>query len=422
MMRFDRFSSDAQDAAARAYQILQRYGHSQIDTEHVLLGMLEQSDTPGVALITRLGADVDALKSKLGDVLAKTPRVMIHGQGVSSTQIFITPRVKRGMDLANETSGRLGDNSVTTKHLLIAIASERNTPAARLLEEVGITRSRLEEVIQYMRVESDEQRTTSRQAPADQVFYHVGFSRADLGDDPPTLALLSGDPDRASHIADNYLTDVKRLSEHRGLNSYVGALPIGRRIVSATSGMGAPSLSIVVNELVQVGIKQIIRIGTCGSIQAHVKPGSVVISSAALCRQGAANDIAPVEYPASADPFLTVALANAARKLGIEHHVGITASVDTFYEGQERTESANPHLLRALRGVTDEYRHLNVLNYEMESGTLFKMGGVYGFAAACVCGVIAQRTASEQVVLDAKAGAVENAIKVAIAAASAGEN
>jgi uridine phosphorylase len=247
--------------------------------------------------------------------------------------------------------------------------------------------------------------------------YHIGFGPADLGTPPPSIALLSGDPERARMIAQTHLQDVQMLSEHRGLNSYVGQLPNGRRLLSATSGMGAPSLSIVVNELVQVGIRQIIRVGTCGSIQPHVPPGSVVITRAALCRQGAANDIAPVEYPAAADPFLTVALVAAARDLGVAHHLGITASVDTFYEGQERSESANPHLLRSLRGITEEYRRLNVLNYEMESGTLFKMAGVYGFAAACVCGVIAQRTASEQVVVDQKAAAVEQAIRVALHAA-----
>jgi len=91
--------------------------------------------------------------------------------------------------------------------------------------------------------------------------------------------------------------------------------------------------------------------------------------------------------------------------------------VDTFYEGQERTDSANPHLLRALQGITEEYRNLRILNYEMEAGTLFKMGNVYGFAAACVCGVIAQRTRSEQPVLEAKAQAVDRAIRVALAAA-----
>ncbi len=245
-------------------------------------------------------------------------------------------------------------------------------------------------------------------------FYHIGFGPEDLGDNPPTLAILSGDPNRATLIARTKLSQVRTLSENRGLNSYLGFLPNGRPVLSATSGMGAPSLSIVVNELVQVGIRTIIRVGTSGSIQDDVLPGSVVISKAALCRQGAANDIAPPEYPASADPFLTVALVEAARRLGVDHALGITASVDTFYEGQERTASANPHLLRTLQGITEEYRNLRVLNYEMEAGTLFKMGNVYGFAAACICGIIAQRTRAEQPILEAKDQAVQRAIDVAM--------
>jgi uridine phosphorylase len=248
--------------------------------------------------------------------------------------------------------------------------------------------------------------------------YHIGFGRGDLGESPPIAAVLCGDPDRAKLIAERFLSDARVLSEHRGLNSYIGTLPDGRMLLSATSGMGAPSLSIVVNELVQVGIRTVIRIGTCGSIQERVLPGSVVISSAALCRQGAALDIAPIEFPASADPFLTVALANAAKAEGIDHTVGVTASVDSFYEGQERSESANPHLQRWLRGINEEYRHLGILNYEMESGTLFKMGLVYGFRAGCVCGVVAQRTVGEAVIFDQKGVAVERAISVALRAAT----
>ncbi|WP_027882891.1 nucleoside phosphorylase [Meiothermus rufus] len=247
--------------------------------------------------------------------------------------------------------------------------------------------------------------------------YHIGFGPEDLGSPPPTLALLSGDPHRAAQIAHTRLTQVRALSENRGLNSYLGLLPNGRPVLSATSGMGAPSLSIVVNELVQVGIRTIIRVGTCGSIQESLTLGSVAISKAALCRQGAANDIAPPEYPASADPFLTVALVEAAQRLGIPYALGITASVDTFYEGQERTDSANPHLLRFLQGITEEYRRLGVINYEMEAGTLFKMGNVYGFAAACICGVIAQRTKAEKPILEAKDQAVQRAVEVALAVA-----
>ena len=245
--------------------------------------------------------------------------------------------------------------------------------------------------------------------------YHIGFNQKDLGINPPEIALLSGEPERSRYIAHTYLQNVKLLSEYRGLHSYLGYLPNKKAILTATSGMGAPSLSIVVNELIQVGIKKIIRIGTCGSIQPDVSLGSVVISQGALCRQGAANDIAPIEYPAVADPFLTVALVETAQKLQIPYHLGITASVDSFYEGQERVESsANPNLQSWLLGITNQYRNLNILNYEMEAGTLFKMAGVYGFAAACICGVIAQRTESEDIIAKDKNLAVERAIKLAL--------
>lgn len=244
--------------------------------------------------------------------------------------------------------------------------------------------------------------------------YHLGFGRDDLGTVPPTMALLSGDPERSRFIAETYLQDDRLLSANRGLNSYIGNLTNGRSLLAATSGIGAPSLSIVVNELVQLGIRQIIRVGTCGSIQDDIPAGSVVISQAALCRQGAANDIAPVEYPAAADPFLTVALVQAARELEVEYYLGITASVDTFYEGQERVDSANPYLRRWLQGITAEYRRLNILTYEMECGTLYKMAGVYHFATACICGVVAQRTSSEEILLEQREDAVRNAIAVAI--------
>jgi uridine phosphorylase len=244
--------------------------------------------------------------------------------------------------------------------------------------------------------------------------YHIHFGREDLGDPPPRIALLSGEPERSRHIARDHLRDSRQLSDYRGLDSYIGYLDTVPVLV-ATSGMGAPSLSIVVNELIQVGIQKIIRIGTCGSIQERVGLGSAVISTGALCRQGAAIDIAPVEYPAVADPYLTVALAEAARSLGIEYHLGITASVDTFYEGQERTESsANPYLQRFLQGITEEYRHWNILNYEMEAGTLFKMAGVYGFAAACICAVVARRVAGEAIAVETKDGAVDRAIAVVL--------
>ena len=145
--------------------------------------------------------------------------------------------------------------------------------------------------------------TTSRVTAG--ALYHLGFGAGDL-DDGTTIALLSGDPSRSERIASEHLDGMRVLSRHRGLDAFAATLPGGAPVVCATSGMGAPSMSIVVNELVQVGIRAIIRIGTSGSIQEHVRIGSVVIGSGALTNQGAALDIAPVEFPAVADPFLTV--------------------------------------------------------------------------------------------------------------------
>ena len=254
---------------------------------------------------------------------------------------------------------------------------------------------------------------------SDERKYHIGFGRTDLPEGT-SIALLSGDPGRSELIATSYLAAAVELARNRGLDSFAATLPGGAPVVCATSGMGAPSMSIVVNELVQIGITTVIRIGTSGSIQDHVRAGEVVVASAALTNQGAALDIAPAEYPAAADPFLTVTLAAAAAAGDVAHHVGVVASADTFFEGQERVEtSANPHLLRRLRGLIDEYQALRVLAFEMEAGTLFKMGAVYGFAAGCVLGIIAQRGEAEEPLGGVKDSAIDGAIRVAVGAADA---
>jgi uridine phosphorylase len=272
-------------------------------------------------------------------------------------------------------------------------------------------------VVLMTRTYVDGHRPTVRRVAGEDRKYHIGFGVRDLPDGA-SIALLSGDPARSELLATSRLAAGRALARNRGLDAFVAELPGGAPVVCATSGMGAPSMSIVVNELVQVGITTVIRIGTSGSIQPHVRAGEVVIASGALTNQGAAADVAPPEFPAVADPFLTVTLAAAAAELEVPHHVGVMASVDTFFEGQERAgSSANPHLLRRLRGMIDEYHDLGVLNFEMEAGTLFKMGLVYGFAAGCVCAIIAQRDVAEEPLLELKDAAVARAIDVAVAAA-----
>jgi ATP-dependent Clp protease ATP-binding subunit ClpC len=161
MMRFDRFTERAQDAAARAYEILQRYSHSQIDTEHLLLALLEQPDGVVPQLLEKLGVDVSVMAGKVDDVLRQSPRVGIYGGGGGTTQIFTTPRVKRILDVAQEEANRFKDEYISTEHVLLAISAERNTPAARLLSEAGVTRDKISDAIKELR---GGQRVTDPQA------------------------------------------------------------------------------------------------------------------------------------------------------------------------------------------------------------------------------------------------------------------
>jgi len=159
-MRFDRFTERAQEAAQRAAEIIQRYGHNQIDTEHILLALIEQPGGVIPQILTHLNVNAEALADRLDATLRATPKANIFGGG-GAGQIFITPRVKRIIDLANEEASRLRDEYISTEHIFLAILTERNTPAARVLESAGITRDRVYEAIQQIR---GGQRVTDPQA------------------------------------------------------------------------------------------------------------------------------------------------------------------------------------------------------------------------------------------------------------------
>src|SRR5512146_1888100 len=159
MMRFDRFTERAQEAAQRAAEIIQRYGHNQIDTEHILLALIEQPDGVIPQILGNLNINAQALADRLDATLRASPKANIFGGGAG--QIFITPRVKRIIDLANEEANRLKDEYISTEHIFLAILTERNTPAARILESAGLTRDRVYTAIQDLR---GGQRVTDPQA------------------------------------------------------------------------------------------------------------------------------------------------------------------------------------------------------------------------------------------------------------------
>ena len=141
MMRFERFTERAQDAAARAYDILQRYGHNQVDTEHILLALLEQTDGVIPQILEKMNVDVSLIRSRLDEVLRASPKAAIYGGGTG--QVFITPRVKRIIDLANEEANNLHDEYISTEHIFLAILKERSTAVAKILADYNITRDRV---------------------------------------------------------------------------------------------------------------------------------------------------------------------------------------------------------------------------------------------------------------------------------------
>jgi ATP-dependent Clp protease ATP-binding subunit ClpC len=159
MMRFDRFTERAQEAAQRAAEIIQRYGHNQIDTEHILLALIEQPGGVIPQILENLSVSSEAIAERLDATLRSSPKANIFGGGAG--QIFITPRVKRIIDLANEEANRLKDEYISTEHIFLAILTERNTPAARILESAGLSRERVYDAVQQIR---GGQRVTDPQA------------------------------------------------------------------------------------------------------------------------------------------------------------------------------------------------------------------------------------------------------------------
>jgi ATP-dependent Clp protease ATP-binding subunit ClpC len=162
MMRFDRFTERAQDAAMRAYEILQRYQHSQADTEHLLLALLEQPEGLVPQILESIGVDPELVHERVDAVLQNNPKTRAPEMGPMAVgQVYITPRLKRVLDLSNEEANRLKDEYISTEHIFLAICSERSTPSARILQEVGVTRDRVLDAIKEIR---GGQRVTSPQA------------------------------------------------------------------------------------------------------------------------------------------------------------------------------------------------------------------------------------------------------------------
>lgn len=243
--------------------------------------------------------------------------------------------------------------------------------------------------------------------------FHLGLTRAQLGG--ATVAILPGDPGRVPKIA-ALLDDPAALAANREFNSWIG-FSGGTPIIVCSTGIGGPSTSIAVEELAQLGVRTFLRVGTTGAIQPDIAVADVIVTTGSVRLDGASGHFAPYEYPAVAHYDCVHALVESARELGHTAHLGITAASDTFYPGQERYDTVSRYVRRSLQGSREELAALHVLNYEMESATLFTQCATNGWRAGMVAGVLVNRTQQEFPSPEMHDRVEANAVDVGVAAA-----
>jgi uridine phosphorylase len=244
--------------------------------------------------------------------------------------------------------------------------------------------------------------------------YHLALDASLI--EGATIALLPGDPGRVPHIAGTpplaNAREVAAKREYRTWIAYVRGTPV---LVTST-GIGGPSASIAIDELAQLGVRTFIRVGTTGAIQADLDIGSVVITTGAVRLDGASTQYAPIEFPAVAHHRLVTALVASASRAGVAHRAGISCTTDTFYPGQERYDSFSGYVPRRFQGITEEWRRLGVLNYEMEAATLLTMTTAMGLEGGSVAGVVVNRAQSETVTREGLEVGERNGVVVAAGA------
>ena len=178
--------------------------------------------------------------------------------------------------------------------------------------------------------------------------------------------ILPGDPKRCAKIA-AYFDDAKLMADSREYVTYTGYLD-GVKVSVTSTGIGGPSASIAMEELVKAGADTFIRVGTCGGMQLNVKSGDLVIATGAIRMEGTSREYAPIEFPAVADIGIVNALTASARALGKDFHVGVVQCKDSFY-GQHSPETKP--VSYELLNKWEAWKRLGCLASEMESAALF---------------------------------------------------
>jgi len=229
---------------------------------------------------------------------------------------------------------------------------------------------------------------------------HIG---AGAGDIAPTV-LLPGDPYRAKWAAETFLSDVRCINEVRGMLGFTGEWK-GNPVTIQGSGMGMPSLSIYVNELIRdYDAKTLIRIGSCGAMQESVKVRDVILAMTASTISTPSRGIfRELQFAPCADWELLRAAAEAAEAKGTALHVGGIYSSDTFYD--ERPD------------LNEEMTRHGILGVEMEAAELYTLAARYGRRALAVLTVSDHLLTGEALPSDQRERSFGDMVEIALEAA-----
>lgn len=205
--------------------------------------------------------------------------------------------------------------------------------------------------------------------------YHIACRPGDVG----RYVFLPGDPGRVPLIA-GFLDDARPVAHNREYVTYTGTLD-GAQVSVCSTGIGAPSAAIALEELAAIGADTFVRVGRSGGLQPDLPVGSIVIATGAVRDEGTSRAYLPLEFPAVADLEIVNALLEAARALGVPHRYGVIESKDAFY-AEVRPEQMPIAEELAARWLA--YRRAGVLASEMEAAALFTIATWKRVRAGCV--------------------------------------
>ncbi|MDC7286294.1 uridine phosphorylase [Blautia schinkii] len=237
--------------------------------------------------------------------------------------------------------------------------------------------------------------------------YHINVAPGEVG----KYVILPGDPKRCASIA-QYFDNPVLIADKREYVTYTGYLD-GEKVSVTSTGIGGPSASIAMEELVQCGADTFVRVGTCGGMEVNVKGGDIVVATGAIRMEGTSKEYAPIEFPAVANLDVVNALVGSAKEQKVTYHTGVVQCKDSFY-GQHSPETKPVGY--ELLNKWDAWLRLGCLASEMESAALFTVASYLRVRCGSAFLVVANQERAKQGLDNPQAHDTDMAVRVGIGA------